>query len=160
MYGLRVHAAVIEAGDQESGITIHYVDEHYDNGDIIFQDKCIVSSTDTPETLAEKIHAARTPAFSPCNRTGGKPAESMKRASYTHMIKWITVIAIFFTLPAAAQIRISGRVYDISKYRPLEAVSVITTSGFGTATDSLGRFSIITQRNRLHLVFVSEQTNA
>lgn len=56
MYGQRVHAAVIEAGDNESGITIHYVDEHYDNGDIIFQDKCIVSSTDTPETLAKKIH--------------------------------------------------------------------------------------------------------
>lgn len=56
MYGARVHAAVIEAGDAESGITIHYVDEHYDNGDIIFQDKCLVSSTDTPETLAQKIH--------------------------------------------------------------------------------------------------------
>lgn len=68
----------------------------------------------------------------------------MKTASYTHMIKWLTVIAILFTLPAAAQIRISGRVYDISKYRPLEAVSVITTSGFGTVSDSLGRFSIIT----------------
>ena len=56
MYGLNVHAAVLEAGDKESGITIHYVDEHYDNGDIIFQDKCIVSPSDTPETLAEKVH--------------------------------------------------------------------------------------------------------
>jgi phosphoribosylglycinamide formyltransferase 1 len=56
MYGMNVHAAVLEAGDKESGITIHYVDEHYDNGDIIFQDKCVVLPSDTPETLAEKVH--------------------------------------------------------------------------------------------------------
>jgi len=56
MYGLKVHAAVIAAGDKESGITIHYIDEHYDNGDIIFQDKCAVSQSDTPETLAAKVH--------------------------------------------------------------------------------------------------------
>ena len=56
MYGMNVHAAVLQAGDTESGITIHYVDEHYDNGDIIFQDKCIVLPSDTPETLAEKVH--------------------------------------------------------------------------------------------------------
>ncbi len=56
MYGMNVHAAVLKAGDTESGITIHYVDEHYDNGDIIFQDKCIVLPSDTPETLAEKVH--------------------------------------------------------------------------------------------------------
>ena len=56
MYGNFVHAAVIEAGETESGITIHYVDEHYDNGDIIFQAKCEVSPTDTSATLAKKIH--------------------------------------------------------------------------------------------------------
>ncbi|MBL7696751.1 MAG: phosphoribosylglycinamide formyltransferase [Chitinophagaceae bacterium] len=56
MYGLRVHAAVLAAGDKESGITVHYVDEHYDNGDIIFQDRITVDGTDTPDTLAEKIH--------------------------------------------------------------------------------------------------------
>ena len=56
MYGLNVHAAVLHAGDKESGITIHYVDEHYDNGDIIFQVKCEVVPSDTPESLAEKIH--------------------------------------------------------------------------------------------------------
>lgn len=56
MYGLNVHAAVLEAGDTESGITIHYVDENYDNGDIIFQDKCIITPGDTPETLAQKVH--------------------------------------------------------------------------------------------------------
>ena len=42
MYGLKVHAAVLNAGDKVSGITIHYVDEQYDNEDIIFQDKCLV----------------------------------------------------------------------------------------------------------------------
>ena len=57
MYGLNVHAAVLEAGDTESGITIHYVDEVYDNGEIIFQANCEVSDFETPETLAAKIHA-------------------------------------------------------------------------------------------------------
>jgi phosphoribosylglycinamide formyltransferase-1 len=56
MYGLKVHEAVIAAGDNESGITIHYVDEHYDNGDIIFQAKCNVLEEDTPGSLAYKIH--------------------------------------------------------------------------------------------------------
>lgn len=56
MYGLNVHAAVLQSGDNESGITIHYVDEHYDNGDIIFQERCAVTPSDTPELLAEKIH--------------------------------------------------------------------------------------------------------
>ena len=56
MYGLKVHEAVLQSGDGESGITIHFVDEHYDNGDVIFQDKCSVLPTDTPQTLAEKIH--------------------------------------------------------------------------------------------------------
>ena len=57
MYGNFVHEAVIKAGEKESGITIHYVDEIYDHGKIIFQAKCSVTSVDTPETLAEKIHA-------------------------------------------------------------------------------------------------------
>lgn len=56
MYGRRVHEAVIAAGDQESGITIHYVNGRYDEGDIIFQAKCPVFSDDTPETLAGRIH--------------------------------------------------------------------------------------------------------
>jgi phosphoribosylglycinamide formyltransferase 1 len=57
MYGANVHEAVIAAGETESGITIHFVDEHYDNGDIIFQAKCNVSSSDTGDSLAEKIHS-------------------------------------------------------------------------------------------------------
>jgi formyltetrahydrofolate-dependent phosphoribosylglycinamide formyltransferase len=56
MYGNQVHQAVIEAGKIESGITIHFVDEHYDNGDIIFQAKCAVLENDTPESLAQRIH--------------------------------------------------------------------------------------------------------
>jgi len=56
MYGAYVHAAVLAAGEKESGITIHYVDEHYDNGDIIFQATCPVEPGDTPETLASRIH--------------------------------------------------------------------------------------------------------
>jgi len=56
MYGMKVHEAVIEAGDPESGITIHCVDEQYDEGKIIFQARCPVSTHDTPEMLAEKVH--------------------------------------------------------------------------------------------------------
>jgi len=56
MYGNHVHEAVIASGSKESGITIHYVDEHYDNGDILFQAKCTVDENETPETLAQKIH--------------------------------------------------------------------------------------------------------
>jgi len=56
MYGERVHRAVIKSGVRESGITIHHVDEVYDNGRVIFQARCPVSDNDTPETLAAKIH--------------------------------------------------------------------------------------------------------
>lgn len=56
MFGMKVHESVVDAGEKESGITIHYVDEHYDNGDIIFQEKCTVSPGDTAETLAAKVH--------------------------------------------------------------------------------------------------------
>ncbi len=56
MYGMNVHKAVIEAQESESGITIHYVNEHYDKGSIIFQAKCVITSQDTPESLVEKIH--------------------------------------------------------------------------------------------------------
>lgn len=56
MYGEHVHKAVIEAGETESGITIHYVNEHYDEGNIIFQARCPVLPSDSPETLAKRIH--------------------------------------------------------------------------------------------------------
>ncbi|MCL2597590.1 MAG: phosphoribosylglycinamide formyltransferase [Paludibacter sp.] len=57
MYGNRVHQAVCAAGETETGITIHYVTENYDEGDVIFQAKCAVSPTDTPEDVAKKVHA-------------------------------------------------------------------------------------------------------
>ncbi|MBN1388269.1 MAG: phosphoribosylglycinamide formyltransferase [Bacteroidales bacterium] len=56
MYGSRVHRAVIDNNEKESGISIHYVNECYDEGDIIFQAKCEVKPGDTPESLAERIH--------------------------------------------------------------------------------------------------------
>jgi folate-dependent phosphoribosylglycinamide formyltransferase PurN len=65
MYGSRVHEAVIAAGEKESGITIHWVNEHYDEGGIIYQAKCEVTLSDTPETLANKIHALEHAHFAP-----------------------------------------------------------------------------------------------
>jgi phosphoribosylglycinamide formyltransferase-1 len=56
MYGLNVHRTVIENKEKETGITIHYVNKIYDEGNIIFQTKCMVDESDTPETLAEKVH--------------------------------------------------------------------------------------------------------
>lgn len=55
MYGMRVHEAVKTAGDLESGITIHYVNENYDEGDIIFQAKCALNVNDTSATIAHKV---------------------------------------------------------------------------------------------------------
>lgn len=57
MYGMHVHEAVVAAGEKESGITIHYINENYDEGDIIFQAKCEVLPADTPEEVAMKVHA-------------------------------------------------------------------------------------------------------
>lgn len=57
MYGNFVHEAVIAAGEKESGITIHYVDEQYDHGGTIFQATCPVLPEDTPDSLANRIHA-------------------------------------------------------------------------------------------------------
>ena len=56
MYGHHVHEAVVAAKEKESGITIHLVDEKYDNGKILFQAKCSIDPTDTPDDVAEKIH--------------------------------------------------------------------------------------------------------
>jgi phosphoribosylglycinamide formyltransferase-1 len=56
MYGEKVHEAVIASHDKESGITIHYVNKAYDEGDIVFQARCKVDPQDTPGTLAVKVH--------------------------------------------------------------------------------------------------------
>jgi phosphoribosylglycinamide formyltransferase-1 len=57
MYGDKVHKAVISNHDKESGITIHYVNGQYDGGDIIFQARCKVEQSETPVSLAAKVHA-------------------------------------------------------------------------------------------------------
>ncbi len=57
MYGDRVHRAVLDSGSTESGITIHYVNEHYDAGDIIFQARCPVLPADDAESLAARVHS-------------------------------------------------------------------------------------------------------
>ena len=54
MYGHFVHEAVVEAGEKESGITIHFVNEHYDEGGIIFQNSFAIDPSDTPEDVAKK----------------------------------------------------------------------------------------------------------
>lgn len=56
MYGDHVHRAVLENKEIESGISIHYVDEHFDNGDIIFQAKTDVSSCSSSAEIAQKVH--------------------------------------------------------------------------------------------------------
>ncbi|MBX7201935.1 MAG: phosphoribosylglycinamide formyltransferase [Bacteroidia bacterium] len=56
MYGSNVHQAVLQAGETESGITVHYVNEQYDQGQVIRQEKCTVEPGDTVESLAHKIH--------------------------------------------------------------------------------------------------------
>jgi phosphoribosylglycinamide formyltransferase-1 len=56
MYGMNVHKAVVENKEKETGITIHFVNKNYDEGNIIFQKKVTLLITDTPEVVAEKIH--------------------------------------------------------------------------------------------------------
>jgi formyltetrahydrofolate-dependent phosphoribosylglycinamide formyltransferase len=65
MYGSHVHEAVVAAGEKETGITIHWVDAHYDEGDIILQKKCSIDTTDTPATVAQKIHVLEHQYFAP-----------------------------------------------------------------------------------------------
>ncbi|MDR0541571.1 MAG: phosphoribosylglycinamide formyltransferase [Dysgonamonadaceae bacterium] len=57
MYGKYVHEAVVAGRETETGITIHYVNENYDEGQIIFQARCKVLPTDSPEDAANKVHA-------------------------------------------------------------------------------------------------------
>jgi phosphoribosylglycinamide formyltransferase-1 len=55
MYGMNVHRAVVENKEKLSGITIHFVNPHYDEGNIIFQASCMLEKTDTPEVVAQKV---------------------------------------------------------------------------------------------------------
>jgi phosphoribosylglycinamide formyltransferase-1 len=63
MYGMHIHKAVIDNKEKETGITIHYVNENYDEGNIIFQESVALSENDTPETVASKIHALEQEHF-------------------------------------------------------------------------------------------------
>lgn len=56
MYGMNVHRAVLDNKEKETGITIHYVNENYDEGNIIFQKSVAITATDSPESVAQKIH--------------------------------------------------------------------------------------------------------
>lgn len=56
MYGMKVHQSVIQSGDQESGISIHLVDEEYDHGKVLYQARCKIDKNETPESLAQKVH--------------------------------------------------------------------------------------------------------
>ncbi|MBN2668040.1 MAG: phosphoribosylglycinamide formyltransferase [Bacteroidales bacterium] len=56
MYGMHVHRAVVDQKDSESGITIHYVNKNYDEGQTIFQAKCPVNKNDSAQDVANKIH--------------------------------------------------------------------------------------------------------
>lgn len=56
MYGMKVHEAVKQSGEKETGITIHLVNEKYDDGGVLFQAKCNVDATDTPGQIAKKVH--------------------------------------------------------------------------------------------------------
>jgi phosphoribosylglycinamide formyltransferase 1 len=56
MYGIKVHQAVVENKDQETGISIHVVTKNYDEGELVFQAKCSVAPEDTPEDVARKVH--------------------------------------------------------------------------------------------------------
>lgn len=56
MYGMNVHKAIVENKEKETGITIHYVNKEYDKGNIIFQAKCNIDTSDTPDDVAKKVH--------------------------------------------------------------------------------------------------------
>ena len=66
MYGDNVHKAVKEAGDNKSGITIHLINEHYDEGEHLIQVECNVLNTDTFEDIASKVHALEYKYFPIC----------------------------------------------------------------------------------------------
>lgn len=57
MYGMRVHEAVVAGKEEKTGITIHHINEIYDDGKVIFQATCPVYAQDTPEIVAQKVHA-------------------------------------------------------------------------------------------------------
>lgn len=81
MYGDRVHQAVLDAGETESGITIHYINEHYDEGSIIFQATCNVEPGDSAEMLASRVHALEYAHFPRVIETVLNKLQTKKRTS-------------------------------------------------------------------------------
>lgn len=65
MYGHFVHEAVKAAGKTHSGMTIHFANEHYDEGDIVFQDTCVLNPDDTPDDIARKVLELEHRHFAP-----------------------------------------------------------------------------------------------
>ena len=65
MYGMHVHRAVKDAGEKNSGITIHLVDEVFDNGERLFQASCELDERDTPETIQQKVQQLEQEHFAP-----------------------------------------------------------------------------------------------
>lgn len=63
MYGMNIHKAIVENKENETGISIHYVNENYDEGNIIFQKRIALSAEDTPEIVAAKIHELEQECF-------------------------------------------------------------------------------------------------
>ena len=63
MYGENVHKAVVDAKEKQSGITIHYVNNNYDEGNIVFQEKFSLTKNETPESLSKKIHGLEMKYF-------------------------------------------------------------------------------------------------
>ncbi|WP_281238542.1 phosphoribosylglycinamide formyltransferase [Flavobacterium praedii] len=63
MYGMNIHKSVVENNEKETGITIHYVNENYDEGNIIFQQSVLLADNETPESVAIKIHTLEQEYF-------------------------------------------------------------------------------------------------
>ncbi|HEY4619181.1 MAG TPA: phosphoribosylglycinamide formyltransferase [Flavobacterium sp.] len=63
MYGMNVHKAIVDNKEKETGITIHYVNEHYDEGGVVFQKKIVLTGSESAEEVAEKIHELEQECF-------------------------------------------------------------------------------------------------
>ena len=63
MYGIHIHKAVVAQKELETGITVHFVNENYDEGNIIFQKKVALTANETPQTVASKIHVLEQECF-------------------------------------------------------------------------------------------------
>jgi phosphoribosylglycinamide formyltransferase 1 len=65
MYGIKVHEAVRQSGEKETGMTIHVVNEKYDDGKVLFQAKCVINDADTPSEIAKKVNQLEYTSYPP-----------------------------------------------------------------------------------------------